>query len=45
MDNELWYLNSDGYKVFTEKFHLNRGFCCENNCKHCPYDYDNKTQI
>ena len=23
--------------VFTEYFLLNRGFCCDNNCRHCPY--------
>lgn len=25
------------YLVFTEKHHLERGFCCNNNCRHCPY--------
>lgn len=23
--------------VFTEQYHLQRGKCCNNNCKHCPY--------
>jgi len=23
--------------VFTSQYHLKRGFCCKNNCKHCPY--------
>jgi 2-iminoacetate synthase ThiH len=23
--------------VFTERYHLRRGNCCENNCRHCPY--------
>lgn len=23
--------------VFTERYHLRRGQCCENNCRHCPY--------
>ena len=40
VDNELFYINKEGYKVFTEKFHLKRGFCCKNGCKHCPYGYD-----
>ena len=26
--------------VFTEKFHLDRGYCCGNGCKHCPFDYE-----
>ena len=24
--------------IFTELFHLIRGNCCDNDCKHCPYD-------
>ena len=31
------------FKVFTEKFHLKRGYCCQSGCKHCPYGYDKKT--
>ncbi|WP_233259857.1 DUF5522 domain-containing protein [Chitinophaga sp. S165] len=26
--------------VFTEHFHLERGYCCGNGCKHCPYAYE-----
>ncbi|WP_323756859.1 DUF5522 domain-containing protein [Roseivirga sp.] len=25
--------------VFTEKYHLKRGYCCKNGCRHCPYGY------
>jgi hypothetical protein len=32
-----FYYNEDGYKVFTEAYHLKRGYCCQNGCKHCPY--------
>jgi len=35
-----FYWSEEGYKVFTEKYHLKRGFCCLNNCKHCPFGYD-----
>jgi len=38
-----YYLNEQGYKVFTEKYHLKRGHCCKSGCKHCPYGYDKKT--
>jgi hypothetical protein len=31
------YYLDDGFVVFTEKYHLKRGYCCKNNCKHCPY--------
>ncbi|MFM8914142.1 MAG: DUF5522 domain-containing protein [Flammeovirgaceae bacterium] len=27
----------NGLMVFTEHFHLRRGFCCKNKCRHCPY--------
>ncbi|XP_026179597.1 uncharacterized protein C1orf53 homolog [Mastacembelus armatus] len=30
-----------GYKVFTEHAHLQRGSCCGNACRHCPYDQVN----
>jgi hypothetical protein len=23
--------------VFTARFLLRRGYCCENGCRHCPY--------
>lgn len=35
-----FYYNAEGYMVFTEKFHLDRGYCCGNGCKHCPFDYE-----
>ena len=40
MDNEDFYITIDGYKCFTEKYHLKRGYCCESNCKHSPYGYN-----
>ena len=36
-----FYYNSEGYIVLTETYHLERGYCCGNRCKHCPYDYKN----
>ncbi|MEO5570769.1 MAG: DUF5522 domain-containing protein [Bacteroidia bacterium] len=36
-DKEDFYLTAEGYIVFTEKYHLKRGYCCESNCRHCPY--------
>tara|TARA_B110000503_G_scaffold125889_1_gene193923 strand:+ start:86 stop:331 length:246 start_codon:yes stop_codon:yes gene_type:complete len=43
IDKDDFYLTEQGYKVFTEKYHLKRGHCCKNGCKHCPYGYDKKT--
>jgi len=25
------------YVVFTAQFHLRRGYCCNSQCRHCPY--------
>ncbi|MGQ0739522.1 MAG: DUF5522 domain-containing protein [Bacteroidota bacterium] len=36
-----YYFNEDGYVVLTEHYHLERGYCCSNGCKHCPYQYEN----
>jgi hypothetical protein len=37
LSSEDFYFNVDGMMVFTAKYHLKRGFCCGNGCKHCPY--------
>lgn len=37
LDPEDFYTSPDGYIVFTEKYHLKRGYCCKNRCRHCPY--------
>ncbi|MGZ8557678.1 MAG: DUF5522 domain-containing protein [Chitinophagaceae bacterium] len=34
-----YYINGEGLVVMTEKYHLERGYCCGNGCKHCPYGY------
>lgn len=40
-DNEEFYVNSDGYQVFTAEYLMKRGYCCGNGCLHCPYQYKN----
>jgi hypothetical protein len=25
------------YLVFTSAYHLRRGYCCNSDCRHCPY--------
>ncbi len=32
-----YYYDSLGRVVFTASYHLKRGFCCGNGCRHCPY--------
>jgi hypothetical protein len=34
-----YYINKDGNFVFTEAYHLKRGYCCKNGCLHCPWKY------
>lgn len=36
-----FYINKDGYIVLTEKYHLDKEFCCGMGCTHCPYNYEN----
>lgn len=36
-----YYINAEGYVVLTEKYHRDKGSCCGNGCKHCPYQYEN----
>jgi len=42
IDTEDFYYTPEGYKCFTEKYHLNRGYCCKSGCRHCPYGFDKK---
>lgn len=44
-ENVDYYLNEEGFFVFTEKYLLDRGYCCGNGCRHCPYDYENVRDI
>ena len=37
-----YYINSDGDLIFTENYHLKRGFCCKSGCVHCPYGHKEK---
>jgi len=41
VEGEDYYYNEQGYIVLTQKYHLQKGFCCGNGCKHCPYQYEN----
>jgi hypothetical protein len=30
--------------VFTARYLARRGYCCENGCRHCPYDFRKKKE-
>ena len=49
MNNELiededFYFDLTGLMVLTEAYHIKKGFCCGNGCRHCPYNYVNVEQ-
>lgn len=37
IENVHYYIY-EGKVIMTEKYHLERGFCCGNNCINCPYE-------
>jgi Family of unknown function (DUF5522) len=41
IEGEDYYYNEEGYVVLMEKYHLDKGYCCGNGCKHCPYNFEN----
>lgn len=44
VENEDYYFDPSGLMVLTEKYHLEKGFCCGNGCRHCPFNYVNVEQ-
>jgi hypothetical protein len=41
VEGEDYYYNEEGLIVLTVKYHTERGYCCGNGCRHCPYVYIN----
>ncbi len=39
------YYHENGFLVFKESYHLKRGYCCGNDCRHCPYDHENVSNL
>jgi hypothetical protein len=37
VEGKHYYLEN-GYIVLTENYHKQRGFCCGNKCRHCPFE-------
>lgn len=40
VENVHFYIEN-GLMVLTEKYHLARGRCCGNACRHCPFEHIN----
>lgn len=36
LENKHFYIENGSY-VFTAFYLKNRGYCCGNGCRHCPY--------
>lgn len=32
------YYSEGGMMVFTASYHRRRGYCCESDCRHCPFN-------
>lgn len=43
VENVHYYMEN-GLMVFTQEYHLCRGRCCGNACRHCPFDHVNVRQ-
>ncbi|WP_081469254.1 DUF5522 domain-containing protein [Runella slithyformis] len=39
LEKEDYYIDANGFVVFTAAYHLKRGYCCKNGCLHCPYGF------
>lgn len=37
VEGEDYYLDK-GLMVLTARYHLRRGYCCDQGCRHCPYE-------
>ncbi|MBK8737885.1 MAG: hypothetical protein IPL98_18985 [Saprospiraceae bacterium] len=37
IENVDYYIEN-GLYVFTERYLKKRGYCCQNKCRHCPYN-------
>ena len=40
-----FHFNEQGLMVFTEAYHLKRGYCCKNKCRHCPWNYGKEKSV
>jgi hypothetical protein len=40
IENVDFYFEN-GLMVLSKRYLLKRGYCCGNECRHCPYGYEN----
>ena len=39
------FYREGAFLVFTARYHLRRGYCCESGCRHCPYDQKAEVKV
>lgn len=39
LEPDEFYMEN-GKFVLTERYHLRRGQCCGNGCRHCPFNHE-----
>ena len=39
LEEDVDYYIENGLYVFTERYLLKRGYCCQSGCRHCPYGF------
>lgn len=39
LKEHIHYTLEEGNYVFTELYHVIKGYCCQNGCRHCPYGF------
>lgn len=39
------FYTENGKWVFTPVYHIQRGYCCQSGCRHCPYGFDAKQEL
>jgi hypothetical protein len=37
VEGDDYYLDH-GLMVLTARYHLRRGYCCDQGCRHCPFE-------
>lgn len=40
IEDKDFYYDEFGYVVFTEQYHISKGYCCGHGCRHCPFEYE-----
>lgn len=40
IEGKDFYYDELGYVVFTEAYHIAKGYCCGHGCRHCPFEYE-----